>query len=108
MRFGWEKLPSGSGGHSWSYLLGEFFTDGRFRDDIMHNYLAPKSLQWLLALAIVGIVVSIVLQIRLGLWMGILTVTTAVLFIAAPESRLWNVRLLPFWAARLLDWKPCR
>ena len=94
---GWEKLPSGSGAHSWSYLVGKFVTDGSFRDQILHTYLAPKSLQWLIALALVGLVVSFVLRIRAGLWFGLLAVLMAFAFIAAPESRLWNARMLPFY-----------
>src|SRR3954454_11627448 len=50
---GWEKLPAGSGGHSWSYLLGQFLTDGQFRHVIFHDYLAPQSLYWVIALAVV-------------------------------------------------------
>ncbi|HEV3225843.1 MAG TPA: hypothetical protein VGZ52_03390, partial [Acidimicrobiales bacterium] len=94
---GWEKLPSGTGAHSWRYLLGKFFTEGSFRDDILRNYLAPKSLQWIIALAIVGVVVSIVLRIRVGLWLALLTILMAIAFVTAPESRLWNARLLPFY-----------
>ncbi|MEY2432331.1 MAG: hypothetical protein QOC92_2056 [Acidimicrobiaceae bacterium] len=94
---GWEKLPAGSGSHSWNYLLGQLVTDSSFRDDIMRDYLAPKSLQWILALAIVGVVVSIVLRVRVGIWLGIVTVVMAVAFVVAPESRLWNARLLPFY-----------
>ena len=94
---GWEKLPSGAGAHSWSYLLGQLITDGSFRDQIFRDYLAPRSLQWILALAIVGVVVSIILRIRAGMWLGLVTVVMAVAFVVAPESRLWNARLLPFY-----------
>ncbi|HEX4820531.1 MAG TPA: hypothetical protein VFV00_10015 [Acidimicrobiales bacterium] len=94
---GWEKLPSGAGGHSWNYLVGQFVTDGSFRDTILKTYLAPKSLQWIIALAVVGLVVSFVLRIRIGLWFGLNAVLMAFAFIAAPESRLWNARLLPFY-----------
>ena len=94
---GWEKLPAGTGSHSWNYLLGQLVTDGHFRDQIFRDYLAPKSLQWILALAIVGVVVSVVLRIRVGMWLGIVSVAMAVAFVIAPESRLWNARLLPFY-----------
>jgi hypothetical protein len=94
---GWEKLPAGSGSHSWSHLLGQLFTDGHFRDQIFSDFLAPKSLQWILALAIVGVVVSMVLRIRAGMWLGLVALAMAVAFVVAPESRLWNARLLPFY-----------
>ena len=94
---GWEKLPAGTGSHSWSHLIGQFFTDGHFRSDIVDHYLKPTSLEWIFALALVGVVVSIVLRIRAGLWFGMLAVLMAFAFIAAPESRLWNARMLPFY-----------
>ena len=37
------------------------------------------------------------LRIRVGLWLGLVTVLMAFAFIAAPESRLWNARMLPFY-----------
>ncbi|MEY2420512.1 MAG: hypothetical protein QOI95_579 [Acidimicrobiaceae bacterium] len=94
---GWEKLPSGSGGRSWNYLLGQLVTDSKFRGQIFHDYLAPQGLQWILALAIVGIVVALVLRIRAGMWLGLVGALMAVAFVIAPESRLWNARLLPFY-----------
>jgi hypothetical protein len=101
---GWEKLPSGSGAHSWTHLIADLFSNHHFggskdgfRDQVFRDYLAPKSLQWILALAIVGLVVSLVLRIRLGMWLGIVGFAVASAFVLAPESRLWNARLLPFY-----------
>jgi peptidoglycan/LPS O-acetylase OafA/YrhL len=94
---GWEKLPSGTGAHSWNYLVGQLITDGHFRHQIFHDYLAPPSLHWVLALAIVGVVVSIVLRIRAGMWLGLVSLIMALAFVLTPESRLWNARLLPFY-----------
>jgi len=101
---GWEKLPSGTGAHSWSHLVADFFSNHRFpgsteglRTQVFHDYLGPSSLQWVLALAIVGVVVASVLRIRAGIWLGLMAFITAVLFVIAPESRLWNARLLPFY-----------
>jgi hypothetical protein len=101
---GWEKLPSGTGAHSWTHMVADFFSNHHFaansigfRDDVFKNYLAPSSLQWVLALAIVGVVVSIVLHIRVGIWLGLVALSMAVAFVVAPESRLWNARLLPFY-----------
>jgi hypothetical protein len=103
---GWEKLPGGTGSHSWTHLVADFFSNHHFaslkagqgfRDALFDNYLAPKSRQWIIALAVVGVVVSIVLRIRAGMWLGLVAVAVAVSFVVAPESRLWNARLLPFY-----------
>jgi hypothetical protein len=101
---GWEKLPSGTGSHSWTHLVADFLSNHHFpgstlgfRQDVFKNYLAPPSLQWILALAIVGLVVSLVLRIRVGMWLGLMALAMAVAFVVAPESRLWNARLLPFY-----------
>ncbi|MDQ1494219.1 MAG: hypothetical protein QOG69_702 [Actinomycetota bacterium] len=94
---GWEKLPAGTGSHSWTYLLGQLFTDSHFRNQVFHDYLAPSGLQWVLALAIVGVVVAVVLRIRVGMWLGLVALAMAFAFVLAPESRLWNARLLPFY-----------
>ena len=94
---GWEKLPAGTGSNSWTHLLGKLFTDGAFFKQIRETYLAPKSLQWVVALAVVGFVVSLVLRNRVGIWLGLVTITMAFAFVLAPESRLWNARLLPFY-----------
>ncbi len=101
---GWEKLPSGTGSRSWTHLVADFISNHRmpgattgFRSQVFHDYLGPTSLQWVLALAIVGVVVASVLRIRTGIWLGLMTLVTAVAFVVAPESRLWNARLLPFY-----------
>jgi hypothetical protein len=102
---GWEKLPAGAGSRSGLHLLGQFITnsgtygttnDG-YRTAVIKDFLAPASLQWLLVLAVVGVVVAIVLRIRTGIWLGLVALAMAVGFIVAPESRLWNARLLPFY-----------
>ena len=102
---GWEKLPAGAGRRSGWHLLGQFITnDGSYgttndgyRTAVIKNFLVPDALQWLVVLAIVGLVVAIVLRIRTGIWLGLIAFTMAIGFIVAPESRLWNARLLPFY-----------
>jgi hypothetical protein len=102
---GWEKLPGGAGRRSALHLLGQFITnDGSYgttndgyRTAVLKSYLVPNSLQWLIVLAVVGLVVAVVLRIRTGIWLGLIAFTMAVGFIVAPESRLWNARLLPFY-----------
>jgi hypothetical protein len=48
-------------------------------------------------LALMGAVASVVLRRRLGIFLTILAVVFAVGFVLAPQGRLWNARLLPFW-----------
>jgi hypothetical protein len=57
----------------------------------------PADMTWVIALAAVGVGTSIAFRRRFGLW---LTATAGVLAVAvavAPQGRLWNARLLPFW-----------
>jgi hypothetical protein len=102
---GWEKLPSGAGRRSGWHLLGQFITnegsygttnDG-YRTAVVKTFLVPDALQWLVVLAVVGLVVAVVLRLRVGIWLGLVAFTMALGFIVAPESRLWNARLLPFY-----------
>jgi hypothetical protein len=90
---GWEKSPSSAIGKPWTAML----TDDTVRNQVFGEFLAPKSLYWILALALVGLVVSIVLQIRFGWFLAITALLMAVGFIICPEARLWNARILPFY-----------
>jgi hypothetical protein len=74
---GWEKLPS----------PGQSYGD----------YLYPSPLRWALAAGLVGAVLSFVLRIRWGVFLGLCAVGTAIAFIHVPQGRLWNARLLPFF-----------
>jgi len=102
---GWEKLPGGAGHRSGLHLLGQFITnDGSYgttndgyRTAVLKTFLVPDTLQWLVVLAVVGLVVAVVLRLRVGIWLGLMAFTMALGFIVAPESRLWNARLLPFY-----------
>src|SRR5581483_3235778 len=101
---GWEKLPGGAGRRSALHLLGQFITnDGDYgnndgyRTVVVKNFLAPSTLRWLVVLAVVGFLVACVLRVRVGIWIGLVAASMAIGFIVAPESRLWNARLLPFY-----------
>lgn len=48
-------------------------------------------------LALVGVVTSFLFRRRLGILLTLLAVAFAVAFVVAPQGRLWNARLLPFW-----------
>jgi hypothetical protein len=59
--------------------------------------LFPSNLRWLFALAGLGGAASLLLQRRIGIFLTIMAVTSGLAFVWAPQSRLWNARLLPFW-----------
>ena len=58
------------------------------------NYLP---LQIFVVLALLGVVICLWRRVRLGLVLAIVALVFAVAFVALPESRLWNVRILPFY-----------
>jgi hypothetical protein len=61
-------------------------------------HLTPDvDLRWAFGLAVVGAAFSVVLRLRLGIFLTVVTVAAGVAFVVAPEGRLWNGRLLPFY-----------
>ena len=59
--------------------------------------LFPQNIRWVVALALLGAVLSVINRRRTGLFLlGMATIAGA-LFIVAPQGRLWNARILPFW-----------
>ncbi|MCC5953271.1 MAG: hypothetical protein JJU45_14350 [Acidimicrobiia bacterium] len=54
-------------------------------------------LQWMLALAAVGVLLSLVNRRRAGLVLALTALVAAVAVIYTPEGRLWNARLTPFY-----------
>ncbi|MDQ2754210.1 MAG: hypothetical protein M3R71_01525, partial [Actinomycetota bacterium] len=64
------------------------------------NYMSslfPGKVLWLFLLAGIGLVLSLARRRRLGTFLGIMTVLAALVFRLAPQARLWNARVLPFW-----------
>jgi hypothetical protein len=59
--------------------------------------LFPNHLIWLFILAGGGVFVSILRRHRVGLFLAIMAVISAFIFRFAPQARLWNARVLPFW-----------
>ncbi|MGH9059411.1 MAG: hypothetical protein ACRDZY_07875, partial [Acidimicrobiales bacterium] len=59
--------------------------------------LFPSKDVWLFVLAGIGILLSLMRRRRIGAWLSIMTVLAAVVFRFAPQARLWNARVLPFW-----------
>jgi hypothetical protein len=83
---GWEKLP---------YLNAD-------PPETIWKYLLPRAtpdidLRWAFALALVGAGLSLALRLRAGIFLAVVTAGVGVVFIVAPEGRLWNGRLLPFF-----------
>lgn len=98
---GWEKLPystAENGFRSWSDTLFSF--DG----ETYWKYLIPRTsadspndLRWVLALACMGLVLSIAFRVRVGIILAGCTVLMGAGFVLLGEDRLWNARLLPFY-----------
>lgn len=59
--------------------------------------LFPAKFMWLFILAAIGAVLSLANGRRNGTWLILMTVFEGFLFRFAPQSRLWNARVLPFW-----------
>ncbi|MDQ3147673.1 MAG: 6-pyruvoyl-tetrahydropterin synthase-related protein [Actinomycetota bacterium] len=90
---GWEKLTT--------YV--EHLLPGRLGQELSSalggrsTAAVPGDLTWVIILAGLGVVGSIVARRRLGIFLTVLAVVFAVAFVLAPQGRLWNARLLPFW-----------
>ena len=69
----------------WKYLIPRTSTD------------AANDLRWVLALACMGLVLSIAFRVRTGILLAACTVVMGAAFVVLPEDRLWNARLLPFY-----------
>ncbi len=59
--------------------------------------LFPGKDTWLFVLAGAGVLLSILRRNQVGRFLGIMTVLAALVFRFAPQARLWNARVLPFW-----------
>jgi hypothetical protein len=59
--------------------------------------LFPDHLAWLFALAAFGFLASLIRRVRIGIFLSIMAILSALLFRIAPQARLWNARILPFW-----------
>lgn len=85
---GWEKLPHPNGGPDediWKYLIPRREVD------------MVQDIRWVLALAAIGLVLSLAFRIRLGWILSAFVLLAALAFVWVPQGRLWNARLLPFY-----------
>ncbi|MDQ1421585.1 MAG: hypothetical protein QOJ52_3547, partial [Acidimicrobiaceae bacterium] len=62
-----------------------------------YQNLFPNHLLWLYVLALVGFAVSILRRQKFGIVISIMAVLSVLIFRFAPQARLWNARVLPFW-----------
>ncbi|HEX2040376.1 MAG TPA: hypothetical protein VHF47_11670 [Acidimicrobiales bacterium] len=56
---------------------------------------------WVAGLAAVGALAAVVLSRRMGIFLTGMAMLSAAAFVFAPQGRLWNARLLPFWMLSL-------
>jgi hypothetical protein len=81
---GWEKRTS--------------FFDLLFRRENLDSGLVDQPrIEWVLLLALLGVVMSIAWKRRVGGFLLLTAVATALAFWLVPQGRLWNARLLPFF-----------
>src|SRR5690606_23429398 len=59
--------------------------------------LVPQDYRWLFVFPVVGAVFAFLRRSRTGIWMVVMVAVFAVAFVLAPQGRLWNARLLPFY-----------
>ena len=59
--------------------------------------LLPHNLRWLVFLAGVGALISLVRRCRVGTFLTIMAGLSAAAFRFAPQGKIWNPRLIPFW-----------
>jgi len=57
----------------------------------------PNSLRLVLMLALAGAAVSVMFRRKTGLFLLAMATISAAVFVMAPQARLWNARVLPFW-----------
>ena len=90
---GWEKRHQ--------YLEGLF--PGRIGTSLTTalggagNAAVPGDLTLVIVLAAAGVVASLSRRRRLGVFLAVTGAVAAVGYVVAPQGRLWNARLLPFW-----------
>ncbi|HUR48740.1 MAG TPA: hypothetical protein VMY88_04285 [Acidimicrobiales bacterium] len=59
--------------------------------------LFPSEVRWVPALALIGALLSVARRRRTGTFLLVLSAMCGTAFVVAPQTRLWNARILPFW-----------
>ena len=65
------------------------------------SLLLPEATLWVVGLAALGLLASLVLRRRIGILLGLLAPLSALALWFIPEGRLLNTRVLPFWKLSL-------
>ncbi|MDP8928598.1 MAG: hypothetical protein M3O70_08510, partial [Actinomycetota bacterium] len=90
---GWEKLTT----YSEVLLPGRLGTALTRALGNEATATITGDMTWVILLAAVGTVTSFLFRRRLGIFLVLLAIMFAAAFLFAPQARLWNARLLPFW-----------
>jgi hypothetical protein len=83
---GWERITSD---RYVNYLWS--------RERLDPQLLNSPDLRVVIAFAAVGLLLSIVFRRRTGLFLALVATAFAIGFMVAPQGRVWNARLLPFY-----------
>ena len=59
--------------------------------------LFPSEVRWVPVLAAIGALLSLARRRRGGTFLMVVAALCAAAFVLAPQTRLWNARILPFW-----------
>lgn len=59
--------------------------------------LFPSAQIWVVALAAVGALAALARRQRAGIFLAVMAGLSALAFVASPQGKLYNARLLPFW-----------
>jgi hypothetical protein len=59
--------------------------------------LIPQNMKWLVVMAALGAMVSILQKRRVGTFLALMAAASALGFRYLPQGKIWNARLLPFW-----------
>ena len=93
--FWWNRsLLNDMGWGKESRYLSALWSRTEFDYDFLEN---DPQLQVFVVLAVLGAVVCLVRREHLPLALGMTAVAFVAIFVALPEGRLWNVRILPFY-----------
>ncbi len=99
---GWEKLPYLNAENDFGAFSKTLFTLD-WSGETYWKYLVPRrpdmvqDIRWVLALATIGLVLSVAFRVRTGWILAGFVLVAGVGFVLLPQGRLWNARLLPFY-----------
>ena len=103
-RLGWSAGVLAIGGLLVAFWVVPFVMRIAYTNDMgweklttYKHILLDQHDRWVQMLAAIGALVSIAVRRRLGIFLTVMAGLSAAAFRWAPQGRLWNARLLPFW-----------